>query len=229
MPSKKKARGKIKARRVAKSRKAREEDAAANVTAQMQRLRSVAINLAAAEKDELEAAAKNDEANNTEECLHGFVTLPSGRIESEGPLLDGFDNAIMKQRIESTPKYGMIQTSEMVYFLFFDQCNGTDKILKGNSTLYYDAMFVSFLEQWIAIHIEKAQASCHLIKIAELFKSDKHTLVSFFRKRIPCKCLDNNTKKSSPSQRWVCVAMKTAAMGRSNAARCWACLALDAE
>jgi len=111
------------------------------------------------------------------------------------------------------------------YFL----TNGTDKILKGNSTLYYDAMFVSFLEQWIAIHIEKTQASCHLIKIAELFKSDKHTLVSFFRKRIPCKCLDNNTKKSSPSQRWVCVAMKTAAMGRSNAARCWACLALDAE
>ena len=95
MPSKKKARGKIKARRVAKSRKAREEDAAANVTAQMQRLQignnnnqdedenallEVAINLAAAEKDELEAAAKNDEANNTEECLHGFVTLPSGRM-----------------------------------------------------------------------------------------------------------------------------------------------------
>ena len=38
-------------------------------------------------------------------------------------------------------------------------------------------------------------AFCDWGKLFELRNGDEHTLVSFFRKRIPCKCLDNKYKE----------------------------------
>ena len=226
MPSKKKARGKARARRVANSRKATEEDAAVNVASQIQRLQignnnnqdededallEDAINLAAAEKDELEAAVKNDVANNSKNCRHGFVTFPRGHVcaafilsytqaffadcESES-LYDGFDNGYEVTKRKYAEVWNDADKMQLVISYFV--CNGTKKILDGDSDSdrgCYDAMFVSFFEQWIAIAIQKTQASCHWSQMAELFKSDKHTLVSFFRKRIPCKCLDKRYKE----------------------------------
>ena len=67
-------------------------------------------------------------------------------------------------------------------------------------------MWSSFFEQWakMLIHESKTQDSCDWNifqimcdwnKILELYEGDEHTLVSFFRKRIPCKCLDNKYKE----------------------------------
>ena len=224
---KKKAKGKARARRVAKSRKAREEDAAVNVASQIQRLQicnnnnnqdededailAEAINLAAVEKDELEsaAAAKNDEANNSKNCRHGFAAISRDHVcgafidsftheyfagcESDS-FYDGFDNVYEATRRKYAEVWNDADKMQLVVSYFVS--NGTKKILDGDSDRgYYDAMFVSFLEQWIAITIQKTQASCHLSQMAEVFKSDMHTLVSFFRKRIPCKCLDKRYKE----------------------------------
>ncbi len=67
------------------------------------------------------------------------------------------------------------------------------------------AAHVNFLEQWMAkMTIVENEASsikassnwvtfrvlCDWGKVYELLRADEHTLVSFFRKRIPCKCLD---------------------------------------
>eukprot|EP00985_Skeletonema_marinoi_P001668 scaffold673_cov83-Skeletonema_marinoi.AAC.1 len=228
-----------------------EEDAALNVTGQIQRLQignnnnqdededallEDAINLAAAEKDELEAAAaaKNDEANNSEDCLHGFDTLPEDHVcgafiesfihnffagsESSNSLLDGFDNGYEATKIKyaevwndadnldgfvnvyeaTRRKYAEVwnDADKMQLVVDFFVCNGTKKILfDGHSDRdCYDAIFASFLEQVIAVNIQKTQASHDWGKIAEV-KCDEHTLVSFFRKRIPCKCLDESYKE----------------------------------
>eukprot|EP00984_Skeletonema_dohrnii_P001807 scaffold594_cov71-Skeletonema_dohrnii-CCMP3373.AAC.5 len=227
MPSKKKARGKARARRVAKSRKAWEEDAAVNVASQIQRLQigtnssdqdededallEDAINFAAAEKEELgaAAAAKNDEANNSKNCLHGFVRFPRGHvcgafIESfvheflvgceSASLYDGFDNVYRATKIKYAEVWNDADKMQLVIAFFL--CNGAEKILlDGDSDRgYNDAMFVSFLEQVIAVNIQKTEASHDWGKIAEV-KCDEHTLVSFFRKRIPCKCLDESYKE----------------------------------
>eukprot|EP00984_Skeletonema_dohrnii_P009870 scaffold3800_cov87-Skeletonema_dohrnii-CCMP3373.AAC.2 len=224
MPSKKKARGKARARRVAKSRKAWEEDAAVNVTAQIQRLQicnnssdqdededallADAINLAAAEKEELGAAAKNDEANNSKNCLHGFVTFPRDHVcgafidsyaqafiagcESEGCLLDGVVNGYEATKITYAEVWNDSNNLNLAISYFL--ARGTKKILDGDSKVYYDAIIASFLEQEIAVNIQKTQASRHWGKISEL-KCDEHTQVSFFRKRIPCKCLEKRYKE----------------------------------
>ena len=75
----------------------------------------------------------------------------------------------------------------MSYFL----SNGAQLILEGN----YDyarhiATYTRFIEQHIAIELNQSQALYNFPKILEGYKADMHTLVKFFRRRIPCSCLD---------------------------------------
>ncbi len=230
MPSKKKTRGK--ARRVAKSRRATEDAAAAGIDSQMQRLQissnnneeallEAAINLAAAEKEELAAAAKNDVVGNAEKCLHGhgFIQLPKEKLDcvvfidsfskhckafdekktQNGvfELFESFWKATKRKYADAWTDPDKLQ-SIVSYFLQ----EGTHAILKGIYARHY-AMYASFFEQWVAKGIYEGQASCDsdeefqvLLcfldwgKIHELLVADEHTLVSFFKKRIPCQCLD---------------------------------------
>jgi hypothetical protein len=59
------------------------------------------------------------------------------------------------------------------------------------------ASFAYFFEQHSAVYLEKTKSSMDLPKVCEMikFKSDSRTLLSFFRKRIPCKCLDEKYKE----------------------------------
>jgi len=70
---------------------------------------------------------------------------------------------------------------------------GTQSMLKGS----YDdarraATFARFLEQNIAVSVSfrQTQPLFHFPKIEESYQADLHTLVKFFRHRIPCSCLD---------------------------------------
>ena len=57
------------------------------------------------------------------------------------------------------------------------------------------ASFVYFFEQRIAAHLEKTQPAVKFHLIEELQLCDMHTLISFFKKRIPCQCLDKKYKE----------------------------------
>ncbi len=52
------------------------------------------------------------------------------------------------------------------------------------------ATFARFLEQHIALMLKQSQANIDWPKIQDTYQADLHTLVSFFRRRIPCSCLD---------------------------------------
>jgi len=227
MPSKKKAR--CKARRVVKTGKEAEEDAAAcnevknELGSQMQRLQITndnpndddalleqAIKLAASEKGELEATARNDEVNNTVQCYHGFVLLAKGDVcqtfvksfidefdvgcKKSSNLIGGFENVYETMKTKYAEVWNDPDKVKVVASSFL--CDGTNLILEGKCDLARCvAMYASFLEQWVAITIHKTQASCDWGKLAELFTADEHTLASFFRKRVPCKCLDKKYKE----------------------------------
>eukprot|EP00984_Skeletonema_dohrnii_P025437 scaffold14600_cov150-Skeletonema_dohrnii-CCMP3373.AAC.5 len=77
----------------------------------------------------------------------------------------------------------------MSYFLF----NGTRNILEGSNDVARDcAVFARCIEQYIAIELHQTQALVNFPKLIEIYNpSDVHTLVKFFRKRIPCSCLDD--------------------------------------
>ena len=238
MPSKKKARSK--ARRATKSRKAKDDDAVNGIDSGMQRLQignkkkiskdedddeetllEAAINLAAAEREELEAAAKN-EANNSQICIHGVQPLPG--YQDRRLFLELFVDEynacyasniridhIFRRAYEATkPKFAEVWNDpDKIQYLVSCYLNlAVDKILVGDypSSGGGSAMLASFFEQWAAVVVDakEAQASCDWnifeamcdwSKIVELFNCDEHTLVSFCRKRIPCKCLDSKYKE----------------------------------
>ena len=236
MPSKKKARGK--ARRAAKSRKAKEDGGAVNgITSEMQRLQisnnktskdkdedallEAAINLATAEREKLEAAGTNDEKDISKECYHGFVPWPRGHVCEA--FLESFIvefNACCRSSPSIYELFGYIY--EATKTKYTEVWNDSDMvqwsasrlvmhvanlILEGNYSIAARfSMCSSFFEQWAAVlYQNESQASCvwdkfvdYLCdwgKMSELYLGDEHTIVSFFRKRIPCKCLDDKYKK----------------------------------
>ena len=74
---------------------------------------------------------------------------------------------------------------------------GTEYLLRGNSQAasYYAALAYCF-EQHIACNLRKERLMMNWPKINELyFDPDEHTLVSFFKKRITCACLDAKYKQ----------------------------------
>jgi len=78
---------------------------------------------------------------------------------------------------------------EMVlsFFLF----RGAEDILEGNNDgARHCATFARYIEQYIAFRLHQIQATGNWPKIYEANRADEHTLVKFFRARIPCSCLD---------------------------------------
>ena len=71
-------------------------------------------------------------------------------------------------------------------------CMGTQDLLEGhyhNARIH--ATFARYFEQYIAVELKQTQALLKWPKIEEAyFETDLHTLVKFFRHRIPCSCLD---------------------------------------
>ena len=70
-------------------------------------------------------------------------------------------------------------------------CVGTDAILEGED--YIARLFatpVRFFEQYIAVELKQTQAVPNWPKIEDTYHADDHSLVKFFRNRIPCSCMD---------------------------------------
>ena len=70
-------------------------------------------------------------------------------------------------------------------------CLGTQNLLESN----YDgsttcATIARICDQYIAVDLKQTQALPNRPKLYETYYADLHTLVKFFRHRIPCSCLD---------------------------------------
>lgn len=233
MPTKKKkrAKGKGKARKAAKSRNELRNDAARDevkiVELQMQRLQinndndnnhnndedallEEAINLASAEREELEAAARNNEDEVSNECGHGFGPSPKEHVcvafvdsflaeIADSYYITGID--VLLAAYEATKiKWAEVWNDPDLMQQVISKllAYGTKTILEGNDCHARQvAMYASFFEQWRAAIICKTHPTWDWGKLGELSNDtiDKHTLVSFFRKRIPCKCLDKRYKE----------------------------------
>ena len=235
MPSKKKKKAKGKGRAASKSSrdKGLKDDSAGsdvkpdvkNIELRMQRLQinnndqddetvllEEAINLAAAEREQLGVTAKNDEKKKVERCNHGFSPLPRGHVcagfirtfAREFSLVyfttDEFENALQNV-LMATRKYaavwhdpGMLQLV-ISHFL----AEGTDMLLRGqDDNTRQSAAYAKFFEQWRAVKcgaIGDFRSQHGKVEELSCDTCDEHTLVSFFKKRIPCKCLDEKYKE----------------------------------
>jgi len=102
------------------------------------------------------------------------------------------------KRLTRARKFTMVEYSDvwnnsakMEMVLSFFLYNGARQILYGNNDSARDfAMYARYFEQYAAVELHKTQALISWPKINEAYTADEHTLVKFFRVRIPCSCLD---------------------------------------
>lgn len=79
----------------------------------------------------------------------------------------------------------------MEFVVSFLLACGTSKILEGNIKIACKyAALGSYFEQYIEVEFRKTRAFPNWPKIRELYSADEHTLISFYKRRIPCSCLD---------------------------------------
>ena len=71
-------------------------------------------------------------------------------------------------------------------------CDATDVYLSENNIDYARDMaaITRYFEQHLAVTLKQSQAIPNWPKLEDTYKADEHTLVNFFRRRIPCSCLD---------------------------------------
>jgi hypothetical protein len=107
-------------------------------------------------------------------------------------------NAFEDARVATWNQYAQIwnDATKMKLALSCKLMTGTGCILTGESdAARSNAAIASYFEQWVKIKFHKTQPTMNWGKVIELFHSDEHTLVSFFRHRVHCKCLDKKHKE----------------------------------
>ena len=197
MPSRKKAKGK--ARKAAKEAKAKEEesrDRAVEVVAKQRRERSLEF--------QLQRLMLND---TPQKCRHGLLPLSAGEREICLEFIDAFITGLFSQGDvaegfyaatgATVERYADVYSSKLGTVMSIFLCSGTQRLLDDgdNVGVRLYASIACYFEEWIAVNVHKNQATLRWAKLVELESADDHTLVSYYRKRIPCACLDEKYKE----------------------------------
>ncbi len=200
MPSRKKAKG--------KARKAAKEAKAAAVAARAEEKESQAVvNVAVNQRQVREKMLLRRLVINSvspQNCRHGLVHLSSGEEKfclefinaylaifvpfiARGDMMEAFTTA----HHATWDEYPSMYSSKLDIVVSMLLSRGTQCILDGDNLspqLY--ASIACYFDEWMAVDVHKTKATRCWTKIVELESADDHTLVQYFRKRIPCSCLD---------------------------------------
>ena len=135
-----------------------------------------------------------------EKCKHAFD--PSITTDDS---VKGFVNAFTKSFVEAMERGQtltdyLIEARDATLDEFADVWRDSAKMEKALSFYYLleinyhgsrlFATIARFFEQSIAALFKQTQALINWVKLDDMYYSDDHTLVKFFRHRIPCSCLD---------------------------------------
>ena len=193
MPSRKKAKGK--ARKAVKEAKAKEGESRAVISAN-QRLEG---SLEAQLQQLMVSAA-------SELCRHGYPSLSAGEEIMFADFMNAFIAAFLKKdnmaegftaaQEVTEEKYPSIYSSKLEALIPFLLSSGTKMILVGDKrAARLNAMLTFYFDGYMAVEVHKTRGVACPAKLLELYGADEHTLVSYYRKRIPCSCLDEKYKE----------------------------------
>ena len=194
MPSRKKAKGK--ARKAAKEAKEEESRAEVNVAAaSQQHVQEESLN-AIMQRLRINAPSPTmcrhwcpllsaDDEKICLEFINAFIITAVSQVD----VGKGFCAAL--KAADST-----VFCSKLDTLISMVLARGTQLILDGdNETAQLYASLACYFEDFKAVGLHKTRAAPNLTKVFELYSADDHTLVSYYRKRIPCACLDEKYKE----------------------------------
>ena len=120
-----------------------------------------------------------------------FVLLLSDRFFACGPHLP---KRFSEGKNATEDKYPDVwkDSFKLEIVISYLLCDGTRAILSDDNhdLARFCATSARYLEQHIAVISRQTRAVPNWPKLEDTFKADEHTLVNFFRRRIPCCCLD---------------------------------------
>jgi hypothetical protein len=152
-------------------------------------------------------------------CKHGLVLAPSIRSQPHGfvkALIDEYNliygrlhvlhnrdvvafatDVIFAVFTFTKEKYDTVwnNSANLNWTVSFFLANGTQHLLDGNDSCARDCAFISYAFEQRASQFVAQSRTINWPKLIELYIADHHTLVSFFRKRTNCSCLDELYKK----------------------------------
>ena len=221
MPSRKKAKGKarkaakaVREAKEAEAAKAKEEENQAMLTEATNQLQSLTMG------DLLQRHGLRRTANQT--CQHG---IPSELSPDDRKIYDDFINDFSKTflsrgdmkvwasltaayKATQTEKYAEVYASKLETVVSILLSNGTQRILNGDNHLAeVDAFLANYFENtnWAVLLKQETVPTNNWGAVGvEVASGDIHTLVKFYRKRIPCSCLDKKYKEVKSVTRMGC-------------------------
>jgi len=221
MPSRKKAKGK--ARKAAKE--AAEDKDESQVIAANQRPLGL-LDVMQHDLFEVLQRMRND-AVIPQNCRHGLINLSPGEQKIFEEFINSFideytsgDDSVGGSLLSATAatkeKHAEVYSSKLESVVSILLCSGTKCILNGdNHTASLYAILISYFEQWKTVKVRKTKATFSWTNAFELNDADDHTLVQYFRKRIPCACLQEKyTEVKSIKKMGWCYNTKCSLPGR---------------
>ena len=198
MPSRKKAKGK--ARKAAKEAKAKEEESQAAV--------EMAANQGQEELIEAQLQRLIIDAVSPKRCRHG---CPSPSLSAdEKKMFKDFINAYidvffstnkdvgqgLATAYEATKdEYPDVYDSKLETVVSLLLARGTQCILDGENSQACTYAFLASHFEDLVVCLYQTTTTAKSTNPTELGRADDHTLVSYYRKRIPCGCLDEKYKE----------------------------------
>ncbi len=229
MPSRKKAKGKV--RKAAKAvREAKEAEAAKAKEEELMeatnQLQSLTIR-DLLQRDQLRRTA-------TQTCQHGIPQLSPDDRKICDEYINEFSNAFLSQegdinvwgaisaahKATQAEKYAEVYASKLETVVSMLLSNGTQHILNEDTNrAKVDAFLACYLKNtnWAALLEQETPTNKGnwAATLVEVGCGDIHTLVQYFRKRIPCSCLDEKYKEvKSVTKMGFCFNLKCSQPGK---------------
>eukprot|EP00984_Skeletonema_dohrnii_P010147 scaffold3941_cov78-Skeletonema_dohrnii-CCMP3373.AAC.1 len=135
-------------------------------------------------------------------CYHGFKEMDNMCIDFVCAFREAFHEAgkrgkstlscLIEAKNATMDKFADVwyDPANMESVLSYYLSSGTKSIIEDNYGYAHEcAACARYMEQWAVVEFHQTQAIINWSKV-EAMSADVHTLVKFFRKRIPCRCLD---------------------------------------
>jgi len=190
MVSRKKAAGK--ARKAAKA-KAEEEAQQQAPEAQMQQLiRSASI--AGNDSTTMTCGHGMDDLSSLQDYCYKFYTaFRNAYFDAHKDGVEGVPECLAMAASATIDKFADVwkDSAKMEIAMSIFLSMGVQDILKGSyNVARVSAGIIRYFADYIAVHLKQTQALINYPKIHEAYLAELHTLVKFYRRRIPCSCLE---------------------------------------